>query len=227
MWNRRRFVEGLALAGATGALWRASAFAKSPGQQGGLPVIVGDCIDLSMAPLPVNITGRPRLATAVNGSVPAPLLRLREGDTVTIRVTNRLAEPTSIHWHGLLLPNEMDGVPGLTFRGVAPGETFTYRFPLRQSGTYWYHSHSGMQEQTGLYGPLIITPRSSEPYAYDREYVVMLADWTDEDPMTVVSNLKQQGDYYNFQQCTITTFNQDARTQGFKAALPARLLGGN
>ena len=223
--GRRRFVQGLALAaGGTSAFWRevvhAQALASHPA------VLSGDQLDLVIGSIPFNVTGRSGIATAVNGSVPAPLLRLREGDTVTIRVTNRLAEPTSIHWHGVLLPNEMDGVPGLTFRGVAPGETFTYRFPLRQSGTYWYHSHSGMQEQTGLYGPLIITPRSSEPYAYDREYVVMLADWTDEDPMTVVSNLKQQGDYYNFQQRTITTFNQDARKQGFKAALADRLMWG-
>jgi CopA family copper-resistance protein len=207
-------------------LWRAPAFAHLPGEQAGLPVIVGDRINLTIAPLSVNITGRPRLATAVNGSVPAPLLRLREGDTLTIRVTNRLAEPTSIHWHGLLVANEMDGVPGLTFRGVDPGKTFTYRFPLRQSGTYWYHSHSGMQEQTGLYGPLIIAPRDPEPYAYDREYVVMLSDWTDEDPMTVASNLKQQSDYYNFQQRTIATFNHDARTQGFRATLADRMMWG-
>jgi CopA family copper-resistance protein len=141
-------------------------------------------------------------------------------------VTNRLSEPMSIHWHGILLPNAMDGVPGLTFRGIEPGETFTYRFPVQQSGTFWYHSHSGMQEQTGLYGPLIISPRSPEPYAYDREYVVMLSDWTDEDPMTVVSNLKQQNDYYNFQQRTASTFKQDARAQGFKATLTDRLMWG-
>ena len=131
--------------------------------------------------------GRRRIATVVNGSLPGPILRFREGETVTLNVRNTLAESSSIHWHGLLLPNAMDGVPGLTFRGIAPGETFTYRFPVRQSGTYWYHSHSGMQEQTGLYGPLILEPRGREPYAYQRDYVVMLSDWTDEDPMTVVS----------------------------------------
>jgi len=192
----------------------------------GPPVLSGERIDLTIASLPVNLTGRARFATAVNGSLPAPLLRVREGDSLVINVTNRLAEPTSIHWHGLRLPNEMDGVPGLTFRGIDPGETFTYRFPLRQSGTYWYHSHSGMQEQTGLYGPLIIVPRAPEPYAYDREYVVMLSDWTDEDPMTVVSNLKQQGDYYNYQRRTLATFNQDVRKGGFKAALADRLMWG-
>jgi CopA family copper-resistance protein len=224
--TRRRFVEGLALTGATGWLWRGAAFAQPPAQYGGLPALFGDRFDLTIAPLPVNITGRARFATAVNGSVPAPILRFREGDTLTINVTNRLAEPASIHWHGVLLPNDMDGVPGLTFRGIDPGATFTYRFPVRQSGTFWYHSHSGMQEQTGLYGPLIIVPRAAEPYAYDREYVVMLSDWTDEDPMTVVSNLKQQSDYYNFQQRTLPAFWQDVRAQGLKAALADRLMWG-
>ena len=226
MWTRRRFVEGIALTGAAGAFWRAPAFAQPSEAQRGAPVLTGDRIDLTIASLPVNLTGRARFATAVNGSLPAPLLRFREGDSVVINVTNRLAEPTSIHWHGLRLPNEMDGVPGLTFRGINPGETFTYRFPLRQSGTYWYHSHSGMQEQTGLYGPLIIVPRTPEPYAYDREYVVMLSDWTDEDPMTVVSNLKQQGDYYNYQRRTLGTLQQDVRKDGLKAALADRRMWG-
>jgi CopA family copper-resistance protein len=224
--TRRRFVEGLALTGAVGWLWRGAALAQSPVQQGGSAVLVGDHFDLTIAPLPMNITGRARLATAVNGSIPAPILRFREGDALTINVTNRLTEPTSIHWHGVLLPNGMDGVPGLTFRGIDPGETFTYRFLVRQSGTFWYHSHSGMQQQTGLYGPLIILPRAAEPYAYDRDYVVMLSDWTDEDPMMVVSNLKQQGDYYNFQRRTLATFQQDARAQGLKTALTDRLMWG-
>ena len=226
MWTRRRFVEGLALTGTAGALWRAPALAQLLDAQRSAAVLTGDRIDLTIASLPVNLTGRARLATAVNGSLPAPLLRLREGDTVTINVTNRLAEPTSIHWHGLRLPNEMDGVPGLTFRGIDPGETFAYRFPIQQNGTYWYHSHSGMQEQTGLYGPLIIVPRSPEPYTYDREYVVMLSDWTDEDPMTVVSNLKQQGDYYNYQRRTLATFHEDVRKNGFKSALADRRMWG-
>ncbi|MEO8467204.1 MAG: copper resistance system multicopper oxidase [Gammaproteobacteria bacterium] len=226
MHTRRRFVRDAALVGATGWLWRARAFAQSPMQLGGLPVLDGDRFDLTIGATPTNMTGRARLATTVNGSLPAPILRFREGSTLTINVTNRLSEPTSIHWHGILLPNAMDGVPGLTFRGIDPGETFTYRFPVQQSGTFWYHSHSGMQEQTGLYGPLIITPRAPEPYAYDREYVVMLSDWTDEDPMTVVSNLKQQGDYYNFQQRTLSTLRQDARAQGRKAAFADRWMWG-
>lgn len=223
--TRRRFVEGLAWVGTAG-LWGRAALGQSSAVHGGARVLAGDRFDLEIAQLAVNITGRQRLATVVNGSLPAPTLRLREGDALTINVTNRLAEPTSIHWHGLLLPNDMDGVPGLTYRGIDPGQTFTYRFPVRQSGTYWYHSHSGMQEQTGLYGPLIIVPSNAEPYAYDREHVVLLSDWTDEDPMTVVSNLKQQGDYYNYQQRTLATLAQDARVNGLKATLADRLMWG-
>lgn len=222
--SRRRFVEGLAVVGSVAGLGLPIPWAKAA--KGGPPTLTGNQFDLVIAPMPFNITGRPRTATAVNGSVPGPILRFREGDTVTINVTNKLDEPTSIHWHGIRLPNHMDGVPGLTFKGIMPGETFTYRYPIVQSGTYWYHSHSGMQEQTGLFGPLIFEPRKKEPYAYDREYVVMLSDWTDEDPMTVVSNLKQQSDYYNFGQRTLGTFVDDVERNGFSAALDDRLMWG-
>ncbi len=140
---------------------------------------------------------------AVNGSLPGPLLRFREGETVTLRVANTLDEDTSIHWHGILLPNGMDGVPEVNFPGIRPGETFVYEYPVRQSGTYWYHSHSGLQEQLGVYGPLIIDPIEPDPFAYDREYVVMLSDWTFEDPYGVLANLKKMGGYYNFQRRTV------------------------
>ncbi|WIM12796.1 copper resistance system multicopper oxidase [Enhydrobacter sp.] len=219
--GRRRFVEGLALTTGLAALGASRTRAAAP-----LAMLRGDRIDLAIGPTPVDFTGRARIATAVNGLVPGPILRLREGDTVTLNVTNRLDEPTSIHWHGILLPNPMDGVPGLTFRGIMPGETFTYRFPVRQAGTYWYHSHSGMQEQTGLYGPLILEPRGREPYSYQRDHVVMLSDWTDEDPMTVLSNLKQQSDYYNYNQRTLGTFAKDARRDGLGATIDDRLMWG-
>jgi CopA family copper-resistance protein len=223
--SRRRFVEGTALVGIGlsgglfGFMGRAAALEAQK-------TLTGNHLDLTIGLVPINITGRARTATAVNGSVPAPILRFREGDAVTVNVTNRLDEPTSIHWHGVRLPNNMDGVPGLTFKGIMPGETFTYRFPIIQSGTYWYHSHSGMQEQTGLYGPLIFEPKAREPYAYDRDYVVMLSDWTDEDPMTVVSNLKQQGDYYNYGQRTLGNFIADAKRQGLSATLADRMMWG-
>jgi CopA family copper-resistance protein len=222
--SRRRFVEGLALGAGLAAFGPTVGYATEG--TNGPPTLRGNRFDLLLGPTPVNITGRQRTATTVNGSLPGPILRVREGDTVTFNVTNRLSEYTSIHWHGLLLPNAMDGVPGLTFRGIKPGETFTYRYPIRQSGTYWYHSHSGMQEQTGLSGPLILESRGPEPYGYDRDYVVMLSDWTDEDPMTIVSNLKQQSDYYNYGQRTVGAFIKDAKRDGLSATVDDRLMWG-
>lgn len=226
--TRRHFVQGLTLATCgAGALWRPAAlFADTPPGVGGPAVLSGYRIDLTIGPLPLNITGRPRVATAVNGSLPAPTLRLREGDSVTINVTNRLAESSSIHWHGLRLPADQDGVPGLSFAGIAPGETHTYRFPVRQGGTYWYHSHSGMQEQTGLYGALVLVPRAPEPYAYDRDHVVVLSDWTDESPMTLLSNLKAQSEYYNYHQRTLGTLFEDAQRKGWTSTLRDRLMWG-
>ena len=133
-----------------------------------------------------------------------------------MNVANRLKEPTSIHWHGIRVPTEMDGVPGLSFRGIMPGETFTYRFPVKQTGTYWYHSHSGMQEQMGLHGALVLLPRegAADPHAFDREHVVVLTDWTDENPMTIVANLKQQGDYYNYCQRTVGDLAREMERDG-------------
>jgi len=214
--SRRRFIEGMAAVGST-TLGVVSTRAQT---------LQGNRFDLTVGVTSVNFTGRARIATTVNGSLPGPTLRFREGETVTINVANRLNEPTSIHWHGILLPNVMDGVPGLTFRGIMPGETFTYRFPVKQSGTYWYHSHSGMQEQTGLTGALILEPLKREPYSYQRDYVVMLADWTDENPMTVVSNLKQQSDYYNYNRRTLGTFARDTKRDGFGATVDDRLMWG-
>ena len=190
------------------------------------PLLSGTEFQLEIAAAPINITGRQRTATAVNGSVPAPILRWREGDTVTLAVTNRLSEPSSIHWHGILVPNPMDGVPGLTFAGIPPGETFVYRFPVHQSGTYWYHSHSGFQEQTSLYGPLVIDPKGGYAQPFDRDYVVMLSDWTDTSPETIVSNLKFQSDYYNFQQRTVGTFFDDVAKNGLAATVSDRLMWG-
>jgi len=164
------------------------------------------------------------MATAINGSIPAPTLRWREGDIVTIRVTNRLREATSIHWHGILLPFQMDGVPGISFAGIAPGATFTYRFKVEQSGTFWYHSHAGMQEQTGMYGAIVIDPRDGDPIRSDRDHVVQLSDWTDEDPMSVFAKLKAQGDYYNFNQPTALDFFRDVSRDGVDAALAKRKM---
>lgn len=162
--------------------------------------------DLTIGRTAIGIGDRQAAANTINGSIPGPLLRFREGDTVTLRVANALHEDTSIHWHGIILPNGMDGVPMVTFPGIKPGETFVYEYTVRQSGTYWYHSHSGLQEQLGVYGPIIIDPIEPDPFAYDREYVVMLSDWTFEDPHDVLANLKKMGGYYNFQRRTVADF---------------------
>jgi CopA family copper-resistance protein len=221
--SRRRFVQGAAAAGvlaATGWPLRAAFAAMRD------PVLKGTRFDLEIGPNTVNVTGRSRTATVVNQSLPAPILRWREGDTVSLNVTNRLDEPTSIHWHGVRSPAGMDGVPGLSFPGIAPGETFTYRIPIHQSGTYWYHSHSGFQEQTGLYGAIVIDPRAGYAQAFDRDYVVLLSDWSDEDPETIVSNLKFQSNYYNYGERTVGTFAKDVRGKGLMATVSDRLEWG-
>src|SRR6266849_2002167 len=222
--SRRRFVQGLVAGGVIAGfeLWRWPALAMRSVAEPA--VLTGNHFDLVVDETPVNFTGRSAVATAINGSIPGPLLRWREGDTVTISVTNRLKVPTSIHWHGIRSPADMDGVPGLSFPGIAAGQTFTYKIPVKQSGTYWYHSHSRFQEQTGHYGSLIIEPRDKDPIQYDRDYVVVLSDWTDEDPETVLSNLKQQSDFYNFQQRTVGTFMRDAQTKGLGATISDRLV---
>lgn len=229
---RRRFVQGLvaggvvaSLAGAGGSVW-----AQQPGQpasagSGSAPVLRGTEFDLVIGESLVNFTGKPAIATTINGILPGPTLRWREGDTVTIRVTNRLREPTSIHWHGIILPYQMDGVPGISFAGIPPGETFTYRFKVAQTGSYWYHSHSGFQEMTGVYGGIVIDPASGqEGVRADRDHTVLLSDWTDEDPMRILTKLKIQGDYYNYNQPTVVDFFRDASRDGLKQALDKRRM---
>ncbi|MEZ5462310.1 copper resistance system multicopper oxidase [Dokdonella sp.] len=222
--SRRRFLQGLAAGGAIAGLGLGNGFAWALDSHRDAQSLSGTRFDLGIGESPVNFTGAVRTATTVNGSVPAPLLRWREGDTVTLRVTNRLNVDSSIHWHGILLPSGMDGVPGFSFDGIAPGETFEYRFELKQSGTYWYHSHSRFQEQTGLYGPIVITPRDGERHPTERDYVVMLSDWSDEDPEVLFANLKKMSDYYNFNEPTAVEFAQDALKMGFRNALAKRKM---
>ena len=223
--TRRRFIEGAAALGALSFLpWPMRSVLAASARA---PVLSGTEFQLEIGPVPMNVTGRPMTATGINGQIPAPILRWREGDTVTLAVTNRLSEPTSIHWHGVRTPSPMDGVPGLSFRGISPGETFVYRFPVHQSGTYWYHSHSGFQEQTGVYGPIVIEPKIGYAQRFDRDYVVMLSDWTDESPDAIVSNLKFQSDYYNYGQRTLGTFIEDAQRKGLsQRPAPGRQLDG-
>lgn len=224
--TRRRFVQGAA-AGAVLAAYNWSGLPvmaeTTPYYP---PVLSGRHFELTIDSMLVNFTGRPAVATAINGSVPGPTLRWRQGDTVTLAVTNKLKVPTSIHWHSLRIPADMDGVPGLSFPGIAPGETFHYRFPVKQNGTAWYHSHTRFQEQTGLIGPLIIDPRGKDPIEYDREYVVFFSDWTDTDPETVFSNLKQESDYYNYHRLTVPGFFSEAKQKGLGQTISRRLAWG-
>ncbi|PMW96597.1 copper oxidase [Pseudomonas sp. FW215-R2] len=222
--SRRTFVKGLAAGGLLGGLglWRTPVWAlNSPGQVNELS---GTDFELFIGETPVNFTGQPRTAMTINGGVPGPLLRWREGDTVTLRVRNRLKDTTSIHWHGILLPANMDGVPGLSFHGIEPGGVYVYQFTVRQHGTYWYHSHSGLQEQAGVYGPLVIDAREPEPFHYDREHVVMLSDWTDEDPAGLMKTLKKQSDYYNFHKRTVGDFIHDVGEKGWGATVADRTM---
>jgi len=189
-----------------------------------VPERSGTDFALTIEQLAVNYTGTQRFATVVNGSLPGPTLRWKEGSLVRLRVTNRLQVPTSIHWHGIILPFDMDGVPGISFNGIAPGETFEYRFRVRQSGTYWYHAHSAYQEQTGLLGALIVEPQQAR-IAADRDYVVLLNDWTDDDPARIYAHLKKDSSYYNTAQPTVADFMRDAQRIGLREALAQRRMG--
>ena len=222
--SRRTFVKGLAASGLLGGLglWRAPVWALSgPGQ---INELSGSEFELFIGETPVNFTGSPRTALTINGSLPGPLLRWREGDTVTLRVRNRLKDSTSIHWHGILLPANMDGVPGLSFHGIEPGGVYVYQFKVRQHGTYWYHSHSGLQEQAGVYGPLVIDAKEPEPFHYDRDYVLMLSDWTDDDPASLLKTLKKQSDYYNYHKRTVSDFIDDVSDKGWGATVADRTM---
>ncbi|WP_040011367.1 copper resistance system multicopper oxidase [Cupriavidus sp. HMR-1] len=229
---RRRFVQGLAAGGVMaglsalgGTAWAQSSGLPESASSGTAPVLTGTEFDLVIAESVVNFTGTPRVATTINGMLPGPTLRWRQGDTVTIRVTNQLREHTSIHWHGIILPFQMDGVPGISFAGIAPGETFTYQFKVEQTGSYWYHSHSGFQEMTGVYGGIVIDPAAGvDGVRADRDYTILLSDWTDEDPMRVLSKLKVQGDYYNYNKPTVFDFFRDVSNDGVKSAFEKRKM---
>ena len=212
---RRQFVKGMAMGGLLLGLGLSPArLLAAADSASGQPTLHRKRFDLTIAPQAVNFTGRERVATAVNGLIPGPLLRWREGDRVTLNVTNHLAESSSIHWHGIILPAPMDGVPDISFKGIDPGKTFRYQFEIRQSGTFWYHSHSAFQEQTGLYGPIIIDPQEPEPFSYDRDYVVMLSDWSDEEPTDIYAKLKKMSGYYNFAERTISDLAHDIQRKG-------------
>lgn len=213
--NRRQFVLGASSVLALSTLpfskqaWSSSlAIAKST------PTLSGNYFELQIGYQAVNFTGVARTATTVNGGLPGPTLRWKEGERVTLRVTNNLKHESSIHWHGIILPSTMDGSPGFDFAGIKPGETFEYAFDVKQSGTYWYHSHSGFQEQTGLLGSIIIDPKEPDPIHYDRDMVIQLSDWSDETPEQIYAKLKKKSHYYNFRERTLSDTLQDIKTKG-------------
>jgi CopA family copper-resistance protein len=224
--TRRRFVQGIAASGVAAFVGGKFNLAAAETTSHSPPVLTGNHFDLAIEAHQVDFTGRRVKAIKINGTLPGPTLKWHEGDTVTMAVTNHLPAETSIHWHGMRIPTAMDGVPGLSYAGIAPGKTFVYRFPVPQNGTYWYHSHSGFQEQLGLWGALVIEPRDKDPIEYDRDYVVLLSDWTDTKPETLYSNLKKQSDYYNFHRRTAGTFIEDVKNKGLRSTVADRLSYG-
>jgi len=220
--KRRTFVQGMALAslaGITATNLEAKQTQKSKDTRSTLS---GKEFYLDIDYTTVNITGKRAVATTINGQLPGPTLVWQEGDTITLHVTNHLKKSSSIHWHGIILPAPMDGVPGISFNGIPPGKTFTYRFKVQQHGTYWYHSHSGYQEQTGMYGAIVIKTKKKEPFSYQKDYVVLLSDWSDEKPSAIYRKLKLSSDYYNFSQRTVGDFFSEVKKKGLSKAFGDR-----
>ncbi len=233
MPSRRRFVQGLAAGGTVAAIGLPhGAPAAQASRVGDFNVLRGTDFDLTIGETAVDFTGRVRPAVTVNGGIPGPILHWKEGTTVELRVRNALppgsihGHQTSIHWHGIILPANMDGVPGISFDGIARGETYRYRFDVNQAGTYWYHSHSAFQEQAGVYGALIIDPAGPEPFAFDSDYVVLLTDLTHLDPGQLFARLKKMSDHDNRYKRTVADFMRDARRQGMGATLEDRAMWG-
>ncbi|MFT5260748.1 MAG: CopA family copper-resistance protein [Arenicella sp.] len=225
--SRRRFVTGLASTTALGMM-NSSGFVQAAEQLSrtrlSQPSLSGSNFNLDIGYLPVNYTGKTRQATAINGSVPAPVLRWKEGDHVRLNVQNNMAVDSSIHWHGIILPTGMDGVPGLSYNGIKPGKSFQYEFDVNQSGTYWYHSHSGFQEQTGMYGAIVVEPKEPAPYQYDKDYVVMLSDWSDQAPEDIYADLKKLPHIYNINERTLGDLASDVKDKGLSGALRNRAM---
>ncbi|HSG60646.1 MAG TPA: copper resistance system multicopper oxidase [Pseudomonadales bacterium] len=230
--QRRTFVKGAAVASALAGMGFSpstlfAAVAKGSGQITPMErprELRGTEFFLEIGESIVNFTGEPQIAKTVNNMLPSPTLVWREGDEVTIHVKNNLKEDTSLHWHGMILPFEMDGVPGFGFDGIKPGETFTYRFKVQQHGTYWYHSHSGFQRPEGMFGAILIEPKIPDPYEYQRDYIIQLADWSDEDPHDILRHLKLMPDYYNYKQRTVGDFIDEASEKGLRRALADRKM---
>ena len=189
-----------------------------------VPILTGKEFDLYVSKKPIIVDGKSSTATLINDSLPAPTLKMREGDTVVIRVHNQMNESTSIHWHGLLVPFEMDGVPGISFDGIPANSTFTYKFTLKQSGTYWYHSHTGFQEQTGMRGAIVIEPKGRERHPIEEDHVILLSDWTHRDPHNLVKLLKQRADFDNYHLPDFKKLLSDIAATDLKAAFDKRKM---
>jgi len=222
--SRRTFVKGVVASGTMLYGMNLNASTDTIKKRQKSEELSGTVFHLTIDKTLVNVTGKPSYATAVNGMLQGPTLKWREGDTITLHVTNNLKESSSIHWHGIILPYQMDGVPGISYEGIAPGETFTYTFTVNQSGTFWYHSHSGFQEQTGVYGAIVIEPKEKDPYEYDKDYVVVLSDYSDEKPANIYRKLKLFPDYYNFKQRTVGNFFSEVKEKGFMEAFKERQM---
>lgn len=226
--DRRHLLRAGAL-GAAGlgvsSLFPAWAQTGTSGLTPDLPTLSGEDIALTIGHSPFAVGGRTGEAITINGTLPAPLIRLRQGQKVRIAVTNELEEDTSIHWHGVLVPFEMDGVPGVSFPGIRPGETFVYDFPIRHAGTFWYHSHSDLQEQLGHYGPLVLDPADPDPVAYDREHVLVLSDWSFTHPHMIMEKMKKSEGYFNYQKQTLAGLLRDGDPEE-RMSLSDRLMWG-
>lgn len=224
--GRRKFIKSAAtLASALAIAKVAPTWATPLGRTFKDQTLTSDEIDLVIAKSPLLIGKKVGTPITINGQMPGPLIRLKEGQRAKLNVTNKLAEETSIHWHGIILPENMDGVPGVSFEGIKPRRTFKYRYDVEQNGTYWYHSHSGLQEQLGHLGPLVIEPKDGDIGA-DREHTIILSDWTFEDPDDVFRNLKVAEGYYNFQKRTIFETFEDVRKQGLEKTWNQREMWG-
>ena len=224
--GRRKFIKSaFTVASALAIAKVAPTWAAPQGRSFKDQILTNDEIDLTIAKSPLLVGNKVGTPITINGQMPGPLIRLKEGQRAKLNVTNRLSEDTSIHWHGIILPENMDGVPGVSFEGIKPGRTFKYRYDVEQNGTYWYHSHSGLQEQLGHLGPLVIEPKDGDIGA-DREHTIILSDWTFEDPDTVFRNLKVAEGYYNYQKRTIFETFEDVRQQGLEKTWKQREMWG-
>ena len=224
IWSRRQFVTG---AGSAFLGIAAGPLIAAPGRYGehaSPTTLSGNQFNLNIGYRTVNFTGRERQATTINQTIPGPVLRWRQGERVVLNVTNGLPVDSSVHWHGMVLPAGMDGVPRVSFSGIKPGSTFRYEFDVRQSGTYWYHSHSEFQEQTGMYGAIIVDPAEPEPFSYDRDYVVVLSDWSDLAPEKIYARLKKDGEFFNINQRTFADWQRDIEARGLRGTWKARRM---